>query len=76
MPRVIDMLAREPTKNAFLSYARKDTQFALRLVQDLRAAGADLWMDQIDINKGDHWDSAIGDALAKCPRLLVVLSPA
>ena len=59
-----------------MSYARKDSQFALRLAQDLHEAGADLWMDLRDIKGGERWDRSIEDALAKCPRLLVVLSPA
>jgi hypothetical protein len=73
---LIGMQPQEPPKNAFLSYAREDTQFALRLLFDLRAGGADLWMDQLDIKQGERWDRAIEDALAKSPRLLVVLSPA
>jgi hypothetical protein len=76
LPCAIGMPSEEPTKNAFLSYARKDTQFVLRLVYDLRAGGADLWLDQLDIKQGERWDRAIEDALAKSPRLLVVLSPA
>jgi TIR domain len=73
---LIGMPSQEPTKHAFLSYARKDTQFALQLLFDLRKRGADLWIDQLDIKQAEHWDSAIEDALAKSPRLLVVLSPA
>ena len=57
------MQSQEPPKSAFLSYARKDTQFALRLLYDLRAGGADLWIDQLDIKLGEHWDCAIEDAL-------------
>lgn len=35
-------------KRYFLSYARADGQFALRLAEDLRAAGVDVWVDQFD----------------------------
>jgi hypothetical protein len=70
------MQSEEPTQDAFLSYARKDSEFVLRLAKDLRAGGVDLWMDQRDLKTGVRWDREIEDALAKCPRLLVVLSPA
>ncbi len=61
---------------AFLSYARQDAQFVLGLAKDLRAGGAGVWIDQLDITPGQRWDRAVEDALAKCPELLVILSPA
>ena len=60
---------------AFISYAREDSDFALRLVRDLRAVGAKLWIDQLDIPPSQRWDRAISDALSSCPRILVILSP-
>jgi TIR domain-containing protein len=67
---------RKPIQLVFLSYAREDAEFVLRLAKDLRAGGADVWMDQLDIKPGERWDRAVDDALAKCPELLVILSPA
>jgi hypothetical protein len=46
----------------------------LRLIQDLKAAGANVWFDQLDIPPGMPWDLAIGDALSKCPSMMVILS--
>jgi hypothetical protein len=66
----------EPIQLAFFSYAHEDAEFALRLAKDLRAGGAAVWMDKLDIKLGQLWDRAIEDALAKCPQLLVILSPA
>jgi TIR domain len=66
----------KPIQLAFLSYAREDAEFVLRLAKDLRAGGADVWIDQLDIKAGERWDRAVEDALAKCPELLVILSPA
>lgn len=60
---------------AFFSYARADSQFALQLAKDLKAAGAPVWLDQLDIHAGQRWDKAVEEALANCPRLLVILSP-
>ena len=64
----------DPAK-AFVSYSRADTDFVLRLCQDLRAAGASIWLDQLDIHPGEEWDQAIERGLSECGRMLVVLSP-
>jgi hypothetical protein len=66
----------KPIQLAFFSYAHEDAQFALRLAKDLRAAGAAVWIDRLDIKVGQRWDSAVEEALVKCPQLLVILSPA
>ena len=60
---------------AFFSYCREDSEFALRLAEDLKGAGANVWMDQLDIEPGTPWDRAVEDALIHCPRLLIILSP-
>lgn len=60
---------------AFFSYSRRDSDFVLKLAKDLRAAGADLWLDQLDIRAGQHWDTVIAEALGRSTRLLVVLTP-
>ena len=64
------------TPTIFFSYARADAEFALKLANDLRSAGVNLWIDQLDIPAGDRWDIAVGNALKASPRLLLVLSPA
>ena len=60
----------------FISYAREDREFALRLARDLRSEGVNIWMDQLDIPPGVRWDRAIEQALRTCDRLLIILSPA
>lgn len=59
----------------FISYARADQDFALRLAHDLRAAGADIWLDQLDIASGQRWDHEVHRALGACESFIVVLSP-
>lgn len=59
----------------FLSYARTDAEFALKLAKSLRSAGANLWIDQLDIRAGDRWDRAVQQALTKAEGLLIILSP-
>jgi hypothetical protein len=59
----------------FFSYARKDAAFVLRLAQELREVGINLWLDQLDILGGQRWDRAVEDALQTCQGMIVVLSP-
>ena len=63
------------TPAAFFSYSREDSDFALRLAGDLKAAGANVWLDQLDIEPGMPWDREVENALTKCPRMIVILSP-
>jgi tetratricopeptide (TPR) repeat protein len=64
------------SSKTFFSYAREDSEFVLRLVKDLRAAGAAVWLDRLDIGAGKHWDTEVEKALHECPRHVTVLSPA
>ncbi|MEO8048778.1 MAG: TIR domain-containing protein [Acidobacteriota bacterium] len=61
--------------SAFFSYCRADSDFALKLAEDLKAAGANVWMDQLDIEPGTPWDCAVEEALIKSSCMLVILSP-
>lgn len=61
--------------NFFFSYSRKDSAFVKKLANDLKAAGANVWLDQLDIAVGVNWDEAIQKALNKSDGLLLVLSP-
>jgi len=64
------------SQTAFFSYSREDGEFARKLAADLKSAGANVWMDQLDIEPGTRWDDAISQALESSPRVLVILSPA
>ncbi len=59
----------------FICYSRQDTEFAEKLVGDLRSRGVDLFFDQQDIMPGDEWDTTVEHALDNTPWLLVILSP-
>lgn len=59
----------------FFRYSREDSEFALRLAKNLRAFGAVIWLDQLDISPGERWDRAVANALANCPHMLVILLP-
>jgi TIR domain-containing protein len=62
------------TQKVFFSYSRDDSEFALHLAQDLRSAGANIWIDQLDIPTGKRWDLAIEEALAEANHLVIILS--
>ena len=62
-------------KTYFLSYARADAAIALKLADDLIAAGTSVWVDQYDIHPSQHWDRAVEDAVRGCEGMIVVLSP-
>jgi len=59
----------------FLSYARADEVIALKLADDLIAAGAQVWVDQYDIRPSQHWDRAVEAAVHSCEGMIVILSP-
>lgn len=67
------MAANAPA--TFISYCRADSDFALHLAEDLKAASANVWIDQLDIEPGSRWDRAVQEAAANCPRMLVLLTP-
>ena len=60
----------------FLSYSRDDEEFSLRLARSIKQLGIKIWVDQWDIPASADWERSIDDALAKCDRFLIVLSPA
>ena len=58
----------------FFSYSRKDSDFVKRIATDLKTAGANVWLDQLDIAPGDPWDDSIQNALNGAQGLIVILS--
>jgi tetratricopeptide (TPR) repeat protein len=66
------------SKKAFVSYSRKDSDFALKYAGNLKD-DFDLWLDQWDIPnlvEGDlDWDRAIEKAILECSHILIILSP-
>lgn len=58
----------------FFSYSRDDSEFVLNLAKEMRAEGADVWLDQLDIKPGSRWDKSIEDALDASDAVLVILS--
>jgi len=61
-------------KKVFVSYARKDRKFALRLVRDLRAAGVTVWIDTA-IQGGDSWVKKLDEGLKASKEVFLIVSP-
>jgi hypothetical protein len=59
----------------FISYSRKDEEFAHRVAADLDHSGANVWIDVDDIPAGMKWSSAVQEGLDKCEVMIVVISP-
>jgi len=62
-------------KYIFLSYSRKDYDFAMQLKEDLENAGFDVWVDQNKIVGGEVWRKSIADALKNSHTVVWVVSP-
>ena len=58
----------------FFSYARQDSDFALKLANDLKDIGVNVWIDQIDIVPGHHWDDSVKNALKETSGLIAIIS--
>ncbi|PJF31438.1 MAG: hypothetical protein CUN51_03655 [Candidatus Thermofonsia Clade 1 bacterium] len=59
----------------FISYARADSAFAWRLVEDLSEYDLALWLDVRNIPKGANWDIEVQKGLDSSDLMLVLLSP-
>lgn len=63
-------------KTIFISYSRKDTVFAETLKNDLRAAGATIWIDHERLQAGHpDWQAAIRLGIAAVDAFIYIASP-
>lgn len=58
----------------FLSYSRKDADFAKKFADNLKSKGLKIWMDQIDIPPGANWDDTIEKAINDCTEIIFLAS--
>jgi TIR domain/YcxB-like protein len=58
----------------FLSYAREDASSALRLFDDLRRAGMEVWLDKEYLLAGQNWKAAIKEAIRGSRFFVALLS--
>ncbi len=74
--RIIVPFQRDSHHSCFLSYSRKDKEFALSLHKRLEEAGIDVWIDQADMKGGQKSHEQISGAIRVSDKLLLVLSEA
>ena len=58
----------------FLSYAREDSETALKLYNDLKNQGVDVWLDKEKLIPGQNWKYAISQAIKESTHFLALFS--
>ena len=61
------------SNHIFISYSKKDSQFAHKLADDLNAAGHKIWIDR-SLQVGDDWEKTIEQELENAQEVIVILS--
>ena len=69
----IDPAASRP--DAFLSYSRRDSEAAARLVDLLAAAGKDVWVDRADIPAASRWRDELARAIEVSDAVIALVTP-
>ncbi|HEX6034860.1 MAG TPA: TIR domain-containing protein [Anaerolineales bacterium] len=59
----------------FISYSRRDTEIVDSIVQAMKQAGLDVWIDRQDIQAGNTWRVQIVQAIDTCTAFVLMLSP-
>jgi TIR domain len=60
---------------AFISYSRRDAEFAEHLLAGLKSLGVDAYLDRKDIAPGEAWRDRLGKLIAASDAVVFVLSP-
>ena len=60
--------------SSFFSYSRTDQGFAIKLADDLRRNGIDIWFDQNDIPIGVDYQNQIDDGIEKAHNFIFIIS--
>jgi hypothetical protein len=47
----------------FISYVHEDAPFVDQLIDDLKSAGVEVWLDRINLKPGDRWNTIIRQAI-------------
>ncbi len=62
-------------KKIFLSYSRKDKDFAEKIATNLEKNGYVVWWDLTDIEGGDRWAKEIQEGITKSQIMAIIVSP-
>lgn len=64
-----------PLRRCFISYARRDQDFAEQVRHQIHLWGHPTWMDVHDIPKGSYWPNAIDQGLESSEVIIGLMSP-
>lgn len=62
--------------DVFISYANEDRVIARQVANDLRARGAEVWLDEESLVPGGDWEKEISQQIQNTAAVLVFVSPA
>ena len=62
------------SRHIFISYSKKDSDFAHKLADDLAAAGFNIWIDR-SLQVGEDWEDTIESQIRGANEVIVILSP-
>jgi WD40 repeat protein len=68
-------VAGGPNAKVFVSYSRKDSAFAERLVRALKKANVEAYLDKRDIAPGEAWRERLGALILAADTVVFILSP-
>ncbi len=63
------------SNHIFISYSRKDSEFAKDLKKRLEAADVEVWTDESRLVPGEDWRESIDQAIRDALALIVVITP-
>jgi TIR domain len=69
-----DAKEQKPLK-VFISYSRKDEDFAQELLAGLELAGFEPYLDKHDIAAGEDWEARLGRLIEAADTVVFVISP-
>jgi WD40 repeat protein len=67
--------SQRTTASIFISYSRKDSEFAFRLHAAFEEAGRKAWLDKDDIRPMARWASEIASAIDQSDAVVFILTP-
>jgi hypothetical protein len=62
-------------QHVFISYSRRDIDFATEIAASIKDAKFKVWMDRQEINGGAKWRDHIKNGLTRANEVVVILSP-
>jgi serine/threonine protein kinase len=72
--REFEKAAQDVPRHLFISYSRRDKDYAQQLSEHLRHNGFEIWIDS-QIDYGDAWFDEIEAAIHTCAAFVLVMSP-